>query len=31
MSGSIKYFRNGEKNMSFKVEDDDVYVKYNNI
>ena len=31
MSGWIKYFENGGKNMSFKIEDDDVYVKYNNI
>ena len=31
MSGWIKYFENGGKNMSFKIEDDDVYVKYKNI
>ena len=32
MSGYIKYFENGGKNMSFKVEyDDDVYVKYSQI
>ena len=31
MSGYIKYFENGGKNMSFKIEDDDVYVKYNRI
>ena len=31
MSGWIKYFENGGKNMSFNIEDDDVYVKYNNI
>ena len=29
MSGWIKYFENGGKNMSFKIEDDDVYLKYN--
>ena len=31
MSGWIKYFENGGKNMSFKVESDDVYLKYNEI
>ena len=31
MSGWIKYFGNGGKNMSFKIEDDEVYVKYNSI
>ena len=31
MSGWIKYFVNGGKNMSFRIEDDDVYIKYNNI
>ena len=31
MSGWIKYFENGEKNMSFKVKDDSVYLKYNEI
>ena len=31
MSGYIKYFENGGKNMSFKIEDDEVYVKYNQI
>ena len=31
MSGYIKYFRNGEKNMSFKVKDDDVLDKYSKI
>ena len=25
------YFENGRKNMSFKIEGDEVYVKYNNI
>ena len=27
MSGYIKYFDNGEKNMSFKIEDERVYLK----
>ena len=31
MTGWIKYFYNGGKNMSFKIEDDDVYLKYNEI
>ena len=31
MSGYIKYFENGGKNMSFKIEGDKVYVKYNQI
>ena len=31
MSGWIKYFDNGGKNMSFKIEDDEVYLKYNEI
>ena len=31
MSGWIKYFENGGKNMSFRIEDDDVYIKCNNI
>ena len=31
MSGWIKYFENGGKNMSFKIEDDSVYLKYNGI
>ena len=31
MSGYIRYFENGGKNMSFKIEDDDVYIKYNQI
>ena len=31
MSGCIKYFENGGKNMSFKIEDESVYVKYNQI
>ena len=29
MSGYIKYFEDGGKNMSFKIEDDKVYIKYN--
>ena len=31
MSGRIKYFENGGKNMSFKIEDDSVYLQYNEI
>ena len=31
MSGWIKYFENGGKNMSLKIEDDELYVKYNSI
>ena len=31
MSGYIKYFDNGGKNMPFKIEDDKVYIKYNSI
>ena len=31
MSGWIKYFENGGKNMSFKIENDEVYFKYNSI
>ena len=31
VSGYIKYFENGGKNMSFKIEDDDLNVKYNQI
>ena len=31
MSGWVKYFENGGKNMSFKAEDDSVYLKYNEI
>ena len=31
MSGWIKYFENGGKNMSFKIDDGDVYLKYNDI
>ena len=31
VGGYIKYFENGGKNMSFKIEDDEVYIKYNQI
>ena len=31
MSGYVKCFENGGKNMSFKIEDEDVYLKYNEI
>ena len=31
MSGWTKYFENGGENMSFKIEDDSVYLKYNEI
>ena len=31
MSGYIKYFENGGKNMSFMVKDDNVLDKYNKI
>ena len=31
MSGYIKYFDNGAKNMSFKIEDEGVYLKYTEI
>ena len=31
MSGYIKYFDNGEKNMSFNVEDETVHLKYTEI
>ena len=31
MSGWIKYFENSGKNMIFKIEDDEVYLKYNEI
>ena len=31
MSGYIKYLENGGKNMSFKIEDGSVYVKFNQI
>ena len=31
MSGYVKCFENGGKNMSFKIDDESVYVKYNQI
>ena len=31
MSGYIKYFDNGGKNMSFKIGDDSALAKYNEI
>ena len=31
MTGSLKYFENGRKNMSFVIKDDDVLDKYNEI
>ena len=31
MSGYIKYFENGGKNMSFSIKDDSALVKYNEI
>ena len=31
MSGYIKYFDNGGKNTSFKIEDESVYLKYTEI
>ena len=31
MSGWMKYFENGGKNMPFKIEDDEIYIKYNSI
>ena len=31
MSGYIKYFDNGEMNTSFKIDDDSVFLKYNEI
>ena len=31
MSGYIKYFENGGKNMSFKIEEEGVYLKYTEI
>ena len=31
MSGYMKYFDNIEKNVSFKIENDDVLVKYSDI
>ena len=31
LSGYIRYFENDGKNISFKIEDDSVYIKYNQI
>ena len=31
MSGGIKYFEGGGKNMSFKIENGEVYIKYSSI
>ena len=31
MDGYIKYFENAGKNMSFKIEDEEVYIKYNQV
>ena len=31
ISGDIKYFENDSKNMSFKIGDEDIYLKYNEI
>ena len=31
LTGWIKYFENGGKNMSFKIEDDSIYLKCNEI
>ena len=31
MSGWIKYFENGGKNMSFKIDEDWIYLRYNEI
>ena len=31
MSGYIKYFENGDKNMSFLIKDDEVWYKYDKI
>ena len=31
MSGYLKYFENGGRNMSFKIDDESVYIKYNGI
>ena len=31
MSGYIKYFDNGGKNMPFKIEDESVYLKYTEL
>ena len=31
MSGFIKYFNDGNKNMSFKIDNKDIYSKYSDI
>ena len=31
MSGWIKYFENGAKNMSFQIENEELYLKYNEV
>ena len=31
MNGYIKYFDDGEKNMSFVADDEEIYKKYNEI
>ena len=31
MSGFIKYFENGGKNMSFMIKEDDVFIQYNEV
>ena len=31
MNGYVKFFENGSKNMSFKIKDEDVYLKYDEI
>ena len=31
MDGCIKYFENGGKNMLFKIEGDEAYIKYNQV
>ena len=31
MTGYIKYFENGDKNISFAIKDDDVLDKYNKL
>ena len=31
MNGYVKYFKNDGKNVSFKIEDEEVYIKYNQI
>ena len=31
MSGRIKYFESGAKNMSFQIENEELYLKYNEV